>query len=147
MAIFFFLKKVENAECPEDLENLRSDSSELLQAAGWDKLLTYDNRVAAMQLVAAHEAFYIRKLSIDQFCKGLEVLGVLDLIRGHPDLMEPYFVHTAVCILTPAVLFNQFLNIEKEEDGLREVMRQHLKRCISECFEGKSCHFGLIAIK
>ena len=57
VSIFFSLK-VENAGCPQDLENLQDDLSELLQAAGWDKVLTYANRVPAMQLVAAHEAFY-----------------------------------------------------------------------------------------
>lgn len=129
-----------------DLENLRADLSELLQAAGWDKVLTYENRVAAMQLVAAHEAFYKRKLSIDQFCKGLDVLGVLNLIRGHPELMQPFFVHNADSQLTPELLFDQFNNIEKELDGTREVMRQHLKRSITECFDGRSCQLGFIAI-
>ena len=93
-------------------------------------MLTYENRVAAMQLVAAHEAFYKRKLSIDQFCNGLDVLGVLNLIRSHPESMQPYFVHNTDTLLTPALLFNQFHNIDKVEDGTREVMRQHLKRSI-----------------
>lgn len=53
----FFSLKVENAGCPQDLKNLQDDLSELLQAAGWEKVVTYENRVAAMQLVAAPEAF------------------------------------------------------------------------------------------
>lgn len=64
--------------------------SRLLQAAGWDKLLTFDNRVTAMQFLAAHEAFYKRKLSIDQFCDGLAALGLLNVIRSHPELMRPF---------------------------------------------------------
>ena len=112
------------------MENLQDDLSELLQAAGRDKVLTYENRVAAMQLVAAYEAFYKRKLSIDQFCNGLDVLGVLNLIRSHPESMQPYLIHNTYTLLTPALLFNQFHNIDKVEDGTREVTRQHLKRSI-----------------
>ena len=114
--------------------------SELLQAAGWDKVLTYENCLAAMQLLAAHEAFYKRKLSIDQFCNGLDVLGVLNLIRSHTESMQPYFIHNTDTLLTPALLFDRFHNIDKVEDGTREVMRPHLKRSISECFDGKSCY-------
>ena len=111
--------------------------SRLLQAAGWDKLLTFDNRVTAMQFLAAHEAFYKRKLSIDQFCDGLAALGLLNVIRSHPELMRPFFVHNKETQLTPALLLDQFHNIEKVEDGERELTRQHLKRAISECFNGR----------
>ena len=100
-------------------------------------MLTDENHVAAMQLVAAHEASYKRKLSIDQFCSGLDVLGMLNLIRSNPESMQPYFVRNTDTLLTPALLFNQFHNIDKVEDGTRKVMRQHLKRSISECFDGK----------
>jgi len=109
-----------------------------LQAAGWDKVLTYENRVVAMQLVAAREAFYKRKLSIDQFCSGWDVIGMSNLIRSNPESMQPYFVHNTDTLLTPALLFKQFHNIDQVEDGTRGVMRQHLKRSISEWFEGKS---------
>lgn len=90
-----FVHKIENVESQESQEEIKNDSelSDLLQAAGWDKLLTYDNRAAAMQLLVAHEVFYKQKLCIDQFCKGLNVVGVLHLIRGHPELMLPFFVH------------------------------------------------------
>ena len=96
--------------------------------------------MAAVQLVAAYEAFYKRKLCIDQFCNGMDVLGVLNLIRSHPESVQSYFIHNTDTLLTPALLFNQFHNIDKLEDGTREVMRQPLKRSVSECFDGKSCY-------
>ena len=45
--------------------------------------------------------------------------------------MQPYLLHNTDTLLTPALLFNQFHNIDKMEDGTREVTRQHLKRSIS----------------
>ena len=44
----FISSKVENAGSQKDLENLQDDLSELLQAAGWDEVLTYEKRVVAM---------------------------------------------------------------------------------------------------
>ena len=82
-------------------------------------------------LQAAYKAFYKTKLSIDQVCNGLDVLGVLNLIRSHPESVQPYLLHNTDTLLTPALLFNQFHNIDKMEDGTREVTRQHLKRSIS----------------
>ena len=75
-----------------------------------------------------------------QFCNGLDVLGMLNLIRSHTESMQPYFIHNTDTLLTPALLFDRFHNIDKVEDGTREVMRPHLKRSISECFDGKSCY-------
>ena len=56
--------------------------------AGWLNNLTIGNRNLAMQTFMVHFVLQKRKEPLDQLCKGLKTLGVLDLIRAQPDLMQ-----------------------------------------------------------
>lgn len=76
-----------------------------------------------MQLVVVYEVFYKRKFFIDQFCSGLDVFGMLNFIRSNFELMQLYFVYNIDILLMLIFFFNQFYNIDKVEDGIREVMR------------------------
>ena len=62
-------------------------------AAGWLPNLTLKNCGLAMQTVMLHDVLLKRKEPLDEFCKGLSSLGILDLVKAYPDLMKPYFVH------------------------------------------------------
>ena len=61
-------------------------------AAGWLPNLTLKNCGLAMQTVMLHDVLLKRKEPLDEFCKGLSSLGILDLVKAYPDLMKPYFL-------------------------------------------------------
>lgn len=63
-----------------------------LIAAGWLQLLTIKNRDHAMQAVIVHDVLTKRKEPLDQFCKRLKTLGIHNLIKSQPDLMQAYFL-------------------------------------------------------
>ena len=45
-----------------------------------------------MQTLMVHFILQKRKEPLDQFCKGLKTLGILNLVRSYPELMKRYFV-------------------------------------------------------
>ena len=53
-----------------------------------------------------HDVLLKRKEPLDQLCEGLKTLGILDLIRAHPDLMRSYFVHNDDTCLTSDDIIN-----------------------------------------
>ena len=53
-----------------------------------------------MQTLIAHDVLVKRKEPLDQFRKGLETLGILDLIKSQPHLMGSYFQNTLGVALT-----------------------------------------------
>lgn len=60
--------------------------------AGWLQDLSLQNRDLAMQTLMVHFILQKRKEPLDQFCKGLKTLGILNLVRSYPELMKRYFV-------------------------------------------------------
>lgn len=40
-----------------------------------------------------HDVLLKRKEPLDEFCKWLSSLSILDLVKAYPDLMKLYFVH------------------------------------------------------
>lgn len=64
------------------------------------KPLTILNRNHAMQTLIVHDVQKKRQEPLDQFRKGLETLGILGLIKSHPDLMGAYFLNTWQAALT-----------------------------------------------
>ena len=58
------------------------------------------NRNHAMQTLTVHDVLKKRQEPLDQFRKRLETLGILDLIKSHPDLMGAYFLNTWQAALT-----------------------------------------------
>ena len=53
-----------------------------------------------MQTLIVHDVLVKRKEPLDQFRKGQETLGILDLIKSQPDLMVSYFQNTLWVALT-----------------------------------------------
>ena len=53
-----------------------------------------------------HDVLLKRKEPLGQLCKGLSTLGILDLIRSHPERMKPYFVLNADRRLTSDDIIN-----------------------------------------
>ena len=86
----------------EDLQEVANDEflGNALINAGWLKPLTILNRNHAMQTLIVHDVQKKRQEPLDQFRKGLETLGILGLIKSHPDLMGAYFLNTWQAALT-----------------------------------------------
>ena len=49
-------------------------------------------------LILNQEVIDKREMQITAFGKGLEQLGLLTLIRKHPETLRPVFVHMQLCI-------------------------------------------------
>ena len=102
---FFFHgygSQVNAATSIEELQYLASNEvlGNALITAGWLKPLTLLNSSHAMQTLIVHNVLVKRKEPLDQFRKGLESLGNLDLIKSQPDLMDSYFQNTLWVALT-----------------------------------------------
>jgi hypothetical protein len=68
--------------------------SNALITAGWLQPLTLANRHRVMQTIIVYDVLMKRKATLDQFIKGLETLGVHQLIKSSPELMKQHFVNT-----------------------------------------------------
>ena len=86
----------------EDLQQVARNEylANTLITAGWLKPLTVQNRNQAMQTLIVHDVLVKRKEPLDQFCKGLETLGILGLVRTQQDLMKKYFISNLEVALT-----------------------------------------------
>ena len=64
-----------------------------------------------------HDVLLKRKEPLDQLCQGLKTLGILDLIRAHPDLMKSYFAHSDDTCLTSDDILNNLEIPESHQSG------------------------------
>ena len=70
-----------------------------------------------METIMIHDVLRQWKEPLDQLCQGLKTLGILDLIRAHPDLMKSYFVHNDDTCLTSDDIFNNLEIPESHQSG------------------------------
>lgn len=86
--LFQFYLKVTAAKSEEELVSLKQNGVlvDSLVNAGWLNNLTLTNRNLAMQTFMVHFVLQKQKEPLDQLCKGLKTLGVLDHVRAHPGL-------------------------------------------------------------
>ena len=87
---------MDNASSTADIDTVMENEffSNALVTAGWLQPLTLANRHRAMQTIIVHDVLTKRKEPLDQFVKGLETLGVHQLIKSSPGLMKEHFVNT-----------------------------------------------------
>ena len=95
-------------ETEDELSEISNDSpvTDVLLAAGLLHQLSLKNCGLAMQTIMIHDVLLKRKEPPDQLCEGLKTLGILHLIRAHPDLMKSYFVHNDDTCLTSDDIIN-----------------------------------------
>ena len=62
--------------------------------------ITMDDKITLIQTMTLHHVLLRSKAEMDQFCEGLQALGVLNAVREYPDLMRPFFTNSAVQNLT-----------------------------------------------
>ena len=109
-----------------------NDQRDALLAAGWVRVLTLENNGLAMWQLIIHEVLLKRKVAPDQFCAGLKVLGVHELLIHHPKLMEPYVVSREHTLNASAVL-GLFDDIFQEQpDAKKDQARQYLIKAITD---------------
>ena len=78
----------------EDLHEVTIEYCELLRDCGFIKpikCLSMDDRCVMVQVLTLQFVLLQCKAELDQFIKGLKVLGVLDAIREHHGLLRPFF--------------------------------------------------------
>ena len=67
----------------------------IVNASGWPttKMITVINKAEFLEGLINQEIVNKRDVQIAAFGKGLEQLGILTLIRSHPETLRPVFVH------------------------------------------------------
>ena len=63
--------------------------------AGFTSGLTVNSMNEALSTLAFHHCVLSIKAEIDQFCSGLEPLGVLDAVRKYKEQFKPFFYITS----------------------------------------------------
>lgn len=115
------------------IQNDREFLGNALITAGWLQPLTMNNRDLAMQAIIVHDVLTKRKEPLDQFCKGLKTLGIYDLIKSQPELMQAYFLSSAQVPFTSQDLIN-CLDIDEEDKDKKA--RQFLVQAIRNLEKG-----------
>ena len=74
----------------------------IVNASGWPttKMITLINKAEFLEGLIIHEVINKRDMQITAFGKGLEQLGLLTLIRNHPETLKPVFVHKSKASIT-----------------------------------------------
>ena len=122
--------QVDKASTEDDLQCIVNNEflTNSLVTAGWLQPLTLFNRHHAMQTLIVHDVLTKRQAPMDQLVKGLETLGVYDLIKSNPDLMKAHFVNTKLP-LTSEVLINnlEFPKNESDKNKTKQLLIQAIK--------------------
>ena len=96
----------------------------------WVNSVTLSNRDAALQNLIIHEVLVKRKEALDQFCKGLKVLGIHSAIKTCPELMKVYFIAQQTKLSATKIL-ELFANIDAVQECDRcEKARGFFINCI-----------------
>ena len=84
----------------------------------------------ALQNLIIHKVLVKRKEALDQFCKGLQTLGVLSAIQTCPEAMKVYFIAQQTP-LSVAVMLELFDDINAVQECSRcEKARGYFIDCI-----------------
>ena len=124
-----------NASSNDELQRVLdgNDQRDALLAGGWMRVLTVENIGLAMWQLMIHEVILKRKVALDQFCAGLKVLGVRELLMAHSKMMEPYFVAREQTPLSASAVLGLFEDISQQQsDVKKEQARQHLIKAITD---------------
>ena len=79
------------------------DNASILLETGYHKplsTLTVTDVPMLCNALRSHHGIIKVKAELDQFCEGLETLGVLQSVKKHPNLMRPLFVASSYVQLT-----------------------------------------------
>ena len=73
-----------------------------------------------MWQLIVHEVILKRKMAPDQFCAGLKVLGVHELLIHHSKMMEPYFLAREQTLLSASAVVGLFEDISQEQSDANQ---------------------------
>ena len=54
--------------------------------------LKFSDREQLVKIIGLHHTIFKCKAELDQLCRGLQALGLLQQIRAYPDVLESLFV-------------------------------------------------------
>lgn len=126
--------QVDNASSEADIDTVMGNEffSNALITAGWLQPLTLANRHRAMQTIIVYDVLMKRKATLDQFIKGLETLGVHQLIKSSPELMKQHFVNTT----GPLKSDELFKSLKFPENDENRLAKEFLIQSIMELENG-----------
>ena len=108
------------AKSEDEIEILKGDGVlfDSLVNAGWLDGISIKNRDLAIQTLMVHFILQKRKVPLDQLCKGLNTLGILKLVKSHPEQMQKYFIKQDMPLKSEDVI--GLLTIDRDELPLND---------------------------
>lgn len=77
--------------------------------AGYCSVVSESTRDEALSAFALHDCVLSVKAELDQFCEGLQALGVLEVIRKQKELFTVLFIADDKNILTAGKVYNSVI--------------------------------------
>ena len=99
----FLLMQMTSAVDVDSIRGIAIDNSDLLIGSGVTKPLALINavdKIDIVQAVSLHHVLLHSKAELDQFCSGLEALGVLNAVKKQPPLFRCMFTSDGIQKLT-----------------------------------------------
>lgn len=143
--MLFCTWQVTEAKSNEEIQQLIHihEMTDCLLRAGFLKQLTLENRDMALQNLIVYEVLVKRKEACDQFCRGLQSLGVHSAVQSCSEAMSIYFV-AQPSHLSAANILELFSNIEVTHECDRcERARNFLVTCINCLGQGIKDYFSI----
>ena len=100
--------QIDDAQDADDLRAVFAidESAELLLSTGFRKpicRLAIEDKECLRSVLLDYHCLLKVKAKMDQFAEGLKSLGVLEMVKCHPDLFAPLFIDDGSPPLTPGM--------------------------------------------
>ena len=100
--VICLLRGLDRGSSGDDINNLLEDefsetSWAVINSSHWpkDKDITMETKDALCQHLIHHEAVESRRMEMDEFRRGLQLFGFLEVVKKHAELMKPFFIAAA----------------------------------------------------
>ena len=105
--IFIYCLQIRDAPDEDTLRLVAIEEVDIVIEAGFSKIitkLTMADKDELVHIVALHHTILKCKAELDDMLNGLESLGVAEMLRLYPNLLQPYFTAAGTQVLTAGIL-------------------------------------------
>ena len=90
----FYSQQIKSAQEAQSIADIFSDdeNTSLLSEAGYRKAISINEKDSIIKTLCDYHTLIKFKAEIDDFVKGLKVMGVFEAVLNYPTLMKPFFV-------------------------------------------------------
>ncbi|XP_055958773.1 uncharacterized protein LOC126831591 [Patella vulgata] len=130
------LKEIDSLEAL-NVSEVFEKNADILESAGYKKMLTLENKKEAMLAIRCHYGFYRFLPPLLQFIEGLKLHGVYKLLMQYSAEATEYFSRTDVKALDVINLFHPSFSIKPEDKELEEIIVYNFHQFLKKLERGK----------